>query len=267
MLISEYANEKCLIMNAIAIKELGFSYNGNKVLHNVNVEIEAGKLTFILGQNGSGKSTLLKIIAGLLSAQTGSVNVFGNNNSKLSYTERAKFIGFLNQQHKAVFPFSVEDVVLTGRAGFINYIPKETDKIAVIEAIEKVGISHLRNRNYTELSGGEQQLVMIARLLAQNPKILLLDEPTTSLDFSNQSHLLNLLKKLVSKGLTIITVMHDPNLAFMFGDDFLFVKDKKVIRSGESLEAWDTEFLKTIYHGKLETIPYNGRAILVPSMN
>ncbi|NJK93682.1 MAG: ATP-binding cassette domain-containing protein [Bacteroidales bacterium] len=125
----------------------------------------------------------------------------------------------------------------------------------------------MRHRNYTELSGGEQQLVMIARLLAQKPKVLLLDEPTSYLDISNQSHLLNLLKKLVSDGLTIVAVMHDPNLAFMFGDDFLFMKDNRVIRSGDSFQAWDRAFLRTIYHNGLETIPYNGRAFLVPYMN
>lgn len=253
--------------NAIRVRNLSFAYNGSYILDNINIDIEAKKLTFILGQNGSGKSTFLKILAGLLNSQNGITNILGYNSSKLTFPERSKLIGFLNQQHKAVFPFSVEDVVLTGRAGFINYIPKNTDKEASIQAMKKVGILHLRNRNYTELSGGEQQMVMIARLIAQSAKILLLDEPTTHLDFSNQSHLLKLLKQLVGEGLTIIAVMHDPNLAFMFGDDFLFVKDKKVIRSGESLKAWDTEFLKTIYHGKLESIPYNGRAILVPSMN
>jgi iron complex transport system ATP-binding protein len=255
------------INKAIQISNLKFGYNGSLVLDNVNIDLEVGKLTFIFGQNGSGKSTLLKLLAGLLNAQKGIIEIFGNDHANLSFSERSRLTGFLNQQHRAVFPFSVEDVVLTGRAGFINYIPKESDKKAAIDAIEKVGILHLCNRNYSELSGGEQQLVMIARLLAQNPKILLLDEPTTYLDFSNQSHLLNLLKKLVAEGLTIITVMHDPNLAFMFGDDFLFMKDKKVIRSGASFQAWDTEFLKTIYHGKLESIPYNGRALLVPSMN
>ena len=131
--------------------------------------------------------------------------------------------------------------------------------------MEKAGILHLKNRNYAELSGGEQQLVMIARLLAQNPQILLLDEPTTHLDFTNQSHLIKLLKKLVKEGLTIIAVIHDPNLAFLFGDDFLFVKDKKVIRADESSTAWDIDFLKTIYHENIQSIPYNGRALLVPS--
>ena len=154
-----------------------------------------------------------------------------------------------------------------GSGSYINFIPKENDKQAAYNAIEKVGITHLQKRIYTELSGGEQQLVMIARVLAQNPKVLLLDEPTSHLDFSNQSHLLALLKKLANEGLTIIAVLHDPNLAFLYGDDFLFVKDKQVIRSATNIDAWNVDFLKTIYHGNIEAIPYNGRALLVPFMN
>ncbi len=254
-------------MKAIQIRGLSFSYNKICVLDNVNADIEIGKLTFILGKNGSGKSTFLRIIAGLLPYKKGDIHILGNDNSKLNYTERAKIVGFLNQQHKAVFPFSVEEVVLTGRAGYVNYIPKDIDKQAAHVAIEKVGISHLTNRNYTELSGGEQQLVMIARVLAQNPKVLLLDEPTTHLDFGNQAHLLSLLKKLANDGLTIVAVLHDPNLAFLYGDDFLFVRDKQVIRSATSVDAWNVDFLKTIYHGNIETIPYNGRALLIPDMN
>ena len=255
------------VNKAISVNNLSFAYNGSHVLNEVNTDIEAGKLTFILGKNGGGKSTFLRILAGLLPYQTGVVHIWGNDNSKLSYTERAKIIGFLNQQHKAVFPFTVEEVVLTGRAGYITFIPKESDKQAAYNAIEKIGITHLRNRIYTELSGGEQQLVMIARVLAQNPKILLLDEPTSHLDFSNQSHLLALLKKLANEGLTIVAVLHDPNLAFLYGDDFLFVKDKQVIRSADNIDAWNTDFLRTIYHYNIEAIPYNGRALLVPYMN
>jgi iron complex transport system ATP-binding protein len=255
------------VNKAIIVNNLSFAYNGSHVLSEVNTDIETGKLTFILGKNGSGKSTFLRILAGLLPYQTGNVHILGNDNSKLSFAERAKIIGFLNQQHKAVFPFSVEEVVLTGRAGYINFIPKENDKQVAYNALEKIGIIHLRNRIYTELSGGEQQLVMIARVLAQNPKVLLLDEPTSHLDFSNQSHLLALLKKLANEGLTIVAVLHDPNLAFLYGDDFLFVKDKQVIRSASNIDAWNVDFLKTIYHGNIEAIPYNGRALLVPYMN
>lgn len=253
--------------HAIKATNMSFGYKNALILDHVNIEIETGKLTFILGQNGSGKSTLLKILTGLLPFQKGNLTIAGNDAFNLSIHERSKLIGFLNQQHKAIFPFSVEDVVLTGRAGFINYIPKETDIVASTQAMGKVGILHLRNRNYTELSGGEQQLVMIARLLAQNPKILLLDEPTTHLDITNQSRLLNLLKELVSDGLTIVAVMHDPNQAFLFGDDFLFLKDKKVFRAEESLKPWDIEFLQTVYPEKLQTVPYKDRALLVPYVN
>ena len=255
------------INKAITVRDLSFAYGKAPILDQVNLDIEAGKLTILLGQNGSGKSTFLRIVAGLLAEQKGEIVIAGKSSAKLNFSERSKLTGFLNQQHKAVFPFSVEDVVLTGRAGFAGFVPKKSDVAAALHAMEKVGIKHLLHRNYTELSGGEQQLVMIARLIAQEPKILLLDEPTSHLDFINQSHLLKLLKQLVAEGMTIVAVMHDPNLAFLFGDDFLFVKDKKIIRSGDSLDAWDIEFLSTVYHGKLETIPYKGRALLFPNLN
>ena len=252
---------------AIRVTGLSFAYDGYAVLQDVNVEIETGKLTFILGRNGSGKSTFLRILAGLLPVQQGNATVLGVDSKSLSFTERARIMGFLNQQHKPVFPFSVEDVVLTGRAGFVKFIPGKSDRKAVQLAMEKAGILDLKSRKYTELSGGEQQLVMIARVLAQEPKILLLDEPTSHLDFCNQSHLLALLKKLSSEGLTVVAVLHDPNLAFIYGDDFLFAKDKQIIRSGDSMNAWDLAFLQTVYHGNLQTVPYNGRALLIPDLD
>ncbi len=254
------------INKAITVKNLSFAFSGLKVLDDVNTTIEAGKLTFILGRNGSGKSTFLRLLAGLLAFKNGEIEILGNKSSQLSFAERAKITGFLNQQHKAVFPFKVEEVVLTGRAGCINFIPKKSDVAMAFQAIEKVGIAHLQSRIYSELSGGEQQLVMISRLLAQNPKILLLDEPTSHLDFTNQMNLLRLLKTLVAEGLTVVSVLHDPNMAFVFGDDFLFVKDKQIIRSTPNFEPWDAGFLSFVYQSKLEAIPYKGRAILVPQI-
>jgi iron complex transport system ATP-binding protein len=253
--------------NAITVSDLSFSYNGASVLDNVSVDIKSEKLTFILGQNGSGKSTLLKILAGLITAERGVIKILNNDSSQLSFYTRSRLTGFLNQQHKAIFPFSVEDVVLTGRAGYIKYLPKKVDSTAAKEAMKKAGILHLKGRNYSELSGGEQQIVMIARLLAQNPKVLLLDEPTTHLDISNQAHILKLLKDLVGEGMTIVAVMHDPNLAFLFGDDFIFVKNRNVIRSGKAVNAWDADFLKTIYDGNIMAIPFKGRALFIPDLN
>ncbi len=251
---------------AISIKGLSFSYGNKNVLENANAEIENGKLTVILGKNGSGKSTLLRIIAGLLPYKQGEIFISGNELNTLSLRKRSGIFGFLGQKHKAVFPFTAEQVVLTGRAGHVSFIPKKSDIESTANAIEKVNISHLRNRIYTELSGGEQQLVMIARVLAQEPQILLLDEPTTHLDFCNQAKLLSLLKELTCQNLTVVAVLHDPNIAFLYGDDFLFVKNGKLERPLTKNESWNEEYLKTVYDYELHSIPYEGRALIVPDL-
>ena len=255
-----------MIKTAICVKELSFSYINSAILDNVNIEVDIGKLTIILGRNGSGKSTFLRILAGLLPVSEGTVTILGSDISGLSFSDRAKQVGFMNQQHKAIFPFPVEEVVLTGRAGHVNYSPKAYDRKVAHEAMEKVGIEHLRGRKYNELSGGEQQLVMIARVLAQNPKVLLLDEPTSHLDLYYQSRILRLLKDLRNEGMSIVCVFHDPNLAFIHGDDFLFVKEGQVIRSDAGCPPWDTNFLKTIYKVPLVSIPYNGRSLIVTEL-
>ena len=251
---------------AISIQNLSFSYEKNTVLLNANATIEAEKLTVILGKNGSGKSTLLRIIAGLLPYKQGLIGISGKELKIMSLSERAKTFGFLSQKHKAVFPFTVEQVVLTGRAGYINFVPKKLDVEVAETAMNKVNIMHLKDRIYTELSGGEQQLVMMARVLAQEPKMLLLDEPTTHLDFCNQIKLLTLLKELTMQKLTVIAVLHDPNIAFLYGDDFLFVKNGTLERPAEPIKPWSAEYLKTVYEHELQSVPYAGRALIVPGI-
>jgi iron complex transport system ATP-binding protein len=178
---------------------------------------------------------------------------------------RAQALGFLAQQHHPVFPFSVFDVVLTGRASYVHFIPNKHDRNCAHAALENVGITHLQDRPYTELSGGEQQLVMIARVLAQKPNIILLDEPTSHLDFCNQARLLQLLKTLVyDSNLTILTVLHDPNIAFMYGDEFLFLKKGRIAAPENSRKPWDTDFLKAVYESSLQVIPYMNRGLVVP---
>jgi iron complex transport system ATP-binding protein len=212
----------------IEARNFSFSFKKDRqVIKNADFNILKEKFTIIIGRNGSGKSTLLRSIAGLLPGYGGSIKIFGNELASLSLKERTKYIGFLSQRHKPVFPFKVFDVVLTGRAAFVNHTPSRTDIEFAESAMETVGITKLKNNIYSELSGGEQQLVMIARALAQEPKILLLDEPISHLDYSNQINILNLLKDLLSKGTSIAAVLHDPNMIFNFGENFIFVQDHK----------------------------------------
>ena len=214
----------------IDIKNLTFGYCGQPVLENVSIRIPEGKLTVIIGKNGSGKSTLLKLIAGMYAPQRGSIEVLGKDLKSLSISERARLIGFLTQSHYPVFPFTVEDVVLTGRASYVFSTPREIDRLESRRAISQMGIEELRTRPYSELSAGEQQLVMIARVLAQKAKVLLLDEPTSHLDLPNQVRLLNIVKDLVASGLTVVLVIHDPNMGFMYGDDFIFMKNGIILK-------------------------------------
>ena len=134
--------------------------------------------------------------------------------------------------------------------------------VAIRTAIERAGIAHLTERIYTELSGGEQQLVMIARVLAQQPKILLLDEPTSSLDFCNQIHVLTLLKKLSAEGITVICVLHDPNAAFQFGDEFVFLKDGAVFYPDNDSNIKSPNFLSSVFMMPLDIISIKDRTII-----
>ena len=253
------------LKSIISVKKLSFSYGQNAILHDINLEIHSSAFTVILGQNGSGKSTLLRLMAGLLKPEKEKVFISEVDISYLNLKSKAKMLGFLGQKHKAVFPFTVEEVVMTGRAAHIRITPGKQDYLIVSEVLEKAGIFHLKDSYYTELSGGEQQLVMIARVLAQQAKVLLLDEPTTHLDFCNQERVLSLIKNLTNDGLTVVAVLHDPNHAFLYGDNFVFLKNGKIVHPSENSLPWDASFLENIYETKVNAIPYDGKALIIPS--
>jgi iron complex transport system ATP-binding protein len=249
---------------AIAIKNLSFSYGRHAVLQDISLEIPEKQFTILLGKNGSGKSTLLRLIAGLLDPSAGRVSVLGKDLGGLRIAERARLLGFLAQHHTSVFPFTVEDVVLTGRAAHVAFIPKAADRDKAEQAIDTIGIGHLRGRAFTELSGGEQQLVMIARVLAQAPRVILLDEPTSSLDIFNQARFLGMVREFLGMGLTVLAVLHDPNMAFLYGDNFVFLKDRRLFTPDPGQSPWDAAVLEQVYNARLEAIPHHGRALIVP---
>ena len=250
---------------SITIKDLNFSYGKIPVLRDINLQVLEGKFTVLLGKNGSGKSTLLKLLAGLLPYKSGQIEVSGTDLRQLTISERAKLIGYLPQFHTPAFPFTVEEVVLTGRASYIITVPKRKDITKTDEVIEKVGINHLRHRSYTDLSGGERQLVMIARVLAQEPKIILLDEPLSHLDLSNQARLLSLIKELLLSGLTVMAVLHDPNTAFMNADDFILIKNGAIRNLYGDEKPWDASILMDLYEVQIEALPFRNKALIIPA--
>jgi iron complex transport system ATP-binding protein len=249
---------------AIRTDRICFAHPSGFSLEDVSLHVPAGRLSVLLGKNGSGKSTLLRLIAGLHRPVSGRIEVLGQDVSKISTAARAKVIGYLPQFHYPVFPYTVEEVILTGRAPYVFTVPRIRDREKAEEALMKVGIHDLRKRPYTELSGGERQLVMMARVLAQEPKVILLDEPVSHLDLSNQSRLLHLLKKLVQEGITVLAVLHEPNAAFTYGDSFFFMKQGRMQRPGPGEAPWDAAFLEGLFETQLETVPYNRRALVVP---
>ncbi|MFT2008545.1 ABC transporter ATP-binding protein [Pontibacter sp. 13R65] len=249
---------------ALEVTNLSFGYGHTPILEQVNVVFPANSFSVLLGRNGSGKSTLFNIMAGLQKYQHGSVKLIGKERSKLSFSDCASVLGFLPQFHKSVFPFQVKDVVLTGRAAFSAFSPKKSDREKVEQAIEELGISHLANRPYTELSGGEQQLVMIARVLVQNPRIILLDEPTNHLDIYYQTYVLEKLKNLTENNLTVIAIMHDPNMAFLYADHCYFMKDRTVVTPTNELDYHASAFLEYVYDVRFTTVMVNDKLMVVP---
>ena len=250
---------------AVELRNVGFRYGERRVLHGVDAAIPEGRLCALLGPNGSGKTTLLRIMAGLLRGGEGCVHVMGRDVAACSAGQRARLVGYLPQQHRAIFPFSVRDVVLTGRAAHVRFTPGDRDLMRARHAMETVGIAGLADRRYTELSGGEQQLVLIARVLAQEARVVLLDEPTSHLDFRNRTCLMNLLRELVAGGLTVIVVLHNPNTAFLYGDRFLFLKAGRLQTPPSGGGMADPRFLHDLYAVDVDTVSLdNGRSLVIP---
>jgi iron complex transport system ATP-binding protein len=250
----------------IEVEGLSFGYNrGEEILSGISCSVNPDKFTVMMGRNGSGKSTLLRLVSGILPYHKGSIRIRGTELKKLKPGQRARHIGFLAQQHKAVFPFRVSEVVLTGRASYIKYLPGREDEYEAARAMELTGISCMKDRIYSELSGGEQQLVMIARILAQNPDILLMDEPISHLDYNNQIHILKMIRQLVSNGVSVVAVLHDPNMALLFGDEFIYIHDNRA-HEVQQKNAWEHAVVNRIFHDDLQPFEYKGKYLLIPQL-
>ncbi|MDM1347434.1 ABC transporter ATP-binding protein [Myroides marinus] len=249
----------------IHINDLSFSYGKEIVLDKVNTSFEQGKLSIILGRNGSGKSTMFNILAGLEKKYEGSVSFDGQERRMIKPGKEQHIrIGFLNQFHQTTFPFTVKEVILTGRASFAKFSPSEQDFEEVEGILSRFGLSHLINKPYTSLSGGERQLVLLCRVLVQKPEVLMLDEPTNHLDLHYQVAVLKCIKQLAEEGTTVLCVMHDPNLAFMYGERFYLMQEKQLIDIQEVQGEELHQLLETTYQLPLHRIDNQGKTMFMP---
>ncbi len=270
--------------DGIRVSDVNLLYDRVLVLDEVTLNLKRGSVTTLLGPNGCGKTTLLKVINGLLKPDGGVVSVEGKNVAMMNPKELAKTIGIVSQTHNTSFPFSVMDVVLTGRMPYINAfsMPGDDDLEIAGTSLARVGMSHLSERPYTQISGGERQLVMIARALAQEPRFLILDEPTSYLDFKNQVMVLKMVTDLARKGdFTVVMTLHDPNHALLFSDEVILMRkldsgpegnggggkqagSGNVVAFGSPAEVMTPENIAEAYGIKVEIIEHNGRRILLP---
>lgn len=254
----------------IRVNNLFFKYNLNDqkyILNNISFSIPQGKLVTILGPNGSGKTTVIKNIEKLLSPIKGAIYIDGKNIQKFKYKEISKKISYVHQQHKINFPFKVIDIVLMGRNPELkNFaIPNLYDVQKAVDALKQLGIEKIKDREYDKISGGQLQLVLLARALCTNAKIFLLDEPTAHLDFKNQIFILKKIKNLAKeKQLTVIITLHDPNLAYFFSDRIILLKDGKIISYGDTDIVVTEENLERLYDIKIEIIKFNGKKFILP---
>lgn len=253
--------------NSIHIKNLSFAYGKDIILNDVNMSFPEEKLSVILGRNGSGKSTLFNIIAGLEKKYNGSV-LIGETERRDWKVGRANSLklGFLNQFHQTTFPFSVVDVILTGRASFSRFSPSKEDFEAVEQILDRFSLTHLKDKPYTSLSGGERQLVLLCRVLVQQPDLLLLDEPTNHLDLKYQIAVLQTAKELVKEGTTVLCVMHDPNMAYLFGDQFYLMKDNRLVDLHGLEQEQVRELLEQTYQLPLISLENQKKWMFVPML-
>jgi iron complex transport system ATP-binding protein len=198
-------------------RELGFGYRHHRVGHDVSLSLEAGEVVCLLGPNGGGKTTLFRTLLGLLPAQGGRVYLGGDDLTALPRREIARRIAYVPQVHTGYFPFSVRDVVLMGRTAHLAPFasPSHADHEAADEALVRLELSHLADSVYTQISGGERQLTLVARALAQAAPLVVMDEPTASLDFGNQVKVLERIAELARSGIGVLLSTHDPDQAFL----------------------------------------------------
>jgi len=249
----------------ISLRDLRFGYEAHKtVLNGLSLDIPTGTVTSILGPNGTGKTTLLNTILGLYKPQGGEIIINGHSLSSYSRRDLSRIIGLVPQSEEVPFNYSVLEFVMLGRTPHMGLLsmPSEKDYSMALNTLSLLGISELEARSVQDLSGGEHQMVLLARALAQDPKVLLLDEPTSHLDLSNTGNILNILKELSrSRCVSVIFTTHDPDAAILSASQLVLMQFGKVLDAGPLESVLTSEKLTQTYGTPVEVSSVNGRLV------
>ncbi len=247
----------------IHIHDIEFSYNGTPVLNHINSHVEKGDFLALVGPNGSGKSTLIKCINGILRTQKGTVLIDDKTINKYAPHELAKEIAYVPQNEEKKAGLNVFDTVLLGRKPYITWKPSKNDLEITAHILKTLHLESVSMKPISKLSGGQQQAVYIARALAQEPDILLLDEPTANLDIKHQIEVLDLLKKLSAQGITIVIALHDINMAIRYANKMMMLKEGKIFANGNR-DIITTENIENLYNIKVHIIKEKDKLFVIP---
>jgi iron complex transport system ATP-binding protein len=244
----------------LTVDSLAFGYPRRTVGRDVSFTLGAGEVMCVLGPNGSGKTTLLRTLLGLLSLEGGKIEFNGKDLQSLSRREMARIAGYVPQAHQPYFAYSVRDMVLMGRSAHLGTFstPGAHDREVAARVLESLGISPLADRPVTEISAGERQLALVARALAQEPRLLVMDEPTASLDFGNQVRVLERIAALAASGISILFSTHDPDHAFLAAQRALLLAEGRVLALGTPREVIRADTLQRLYHVAVQVVPIEG---------
>ncbi|MBR5559911.1 MAG: ABC transporter ATP-binding protein [Clostridia bacterium] len=250
---------------SMKVENLSFAYGDHAVLHEVSFSVEYGEFLSVLGPNGVGKSTLFRCMLGLLAPSSGLVQVDGRSVADLSARDLAHTIAYIPQSHNPVFNFSVYDMVLMGTTaqtgGFAS--PGKRQRALADQALSRLGIEHLADRGYGSISGGERQLVLIARAIAQQAKILMMDEPSANLDYGNRMRVMQTVQGLTRDGYTVIQTTHDPDQAYLYSDKILALQGGRVAAFGMPKETISSSLISALYGVDVEVCSMRDDAIRV----
>ncbi|MCI5996866.1 MAG: ABC transporter ATP-binding protein [Parvimonas sp.] len=251
----------------IEVKNLDVFYGKTEVLKNINFSLKRGEIICILGENGSGKSTLLKSLLKLIPIKNGEISVEEENLKNFDNKKLSKVISYIPQSHFPSFDYNVVDVILMGnyskkKGMFFKITKEDTDR--VLEILKSLGIEHLKTKNYRQISGGERQLVLIARALLQANNYIFMDEPVANLDFGNQVKIMEICSSLKKKEIGFLITTHNPNHALSYADKVLIVQKNKETFFGNTFEILNKKRLEDLYGISIDIIDYDGNRVCIP---